>query len=314
MKKKNEAKISSAFALEKQEIIKTGICVLFFLAALFLLTGCGAEKEQEKETVAGLDALGSVQVVSREEGSGTRSAFAELLGFDESNEEGAPDATTKDAQIVSDAEAVIAAVRENESAIGYISMGSLSDLEEEKVLAVNSVAGTTENVKSGDYSLSRSFILAWSGSLSELEQDFLTYVKGKGQGIVGESYVAVAKETTFLSGKQDGTITIHGSTSAAPLIEALAAEYMEYNPNATVEVVASDSTTGLNDAMQGLCDFGMASRELKDYEQELLTYETIAQDGIAVIVNGQNPLENVTEEQLKQLFTGEITEWEALND
>jgi len=314
MKKKNEAKISSAFALEKREIMKTGMCVLFFLAALLMLTGCGAEKEQEKETVAGLDTLGSVQVVSREEGSGTRSAFAELLGFDESGEDGAQDATTKDALIVPDAEAVIAAVREDESAIGYISMGSLSALEEEKVLAVNGVAGTTENVKSGDYSLSRSFIFAWSGSLSELEQDFLTYVKGKGQGIVEESYVAVAKETTFLSGKQEGMITIHGSTSAAPLLEALAAEYMECNPNATVEVVASDSTTGLNDAMQGLCDFGMASRELKDYEEELLTYETIAQDGIAVIVNGKNPLENVTEEQLKQLFTGEITEWEELND
>ncbi|MCD7883356.1 MAG: substrate-binding domain-containing protein [Lachnospiraceae bacterium] len=312
MKKKNDAKMTAVFALEKQEILKTGLCVLFFLAALFLFTGCGAEKEQEKETVAGLDALGSVQVVSREEGSGTRSAFAELLGFDE-GEDDQPDATTKDALIGSDAEAVISAVREDESAIGYISMGALSELEEEKVLAVNGAAGTTENVKSGDYPLSRPFILAWSGSLSELEQDFLTYVKGKGQGIVGESYVAVAKETTFLSGKQTGTITIHGSTSAAPLLEALAGEYMEYNPNAVVEVVTSDSTTGLNDAMQGLCDFGMASRELKDYEKELLSYETIAQDGIAVIVNGQNPLENVTEEQLKELFTGGITEWEALN-
>ncbi|MCD8346757.1 MAG: substrate-binding domain-containing protein [Lachnospiraceae bacterium] len=313
MKKKNEAKMTTAFAPEKWEVMKTGMCVLLFIAVLFLLSGCEARKEQEKETVTGLDVLGSVQVISREEGSGTRSAFAELLGFDESGEDGEPDATTKDAQIVSDAEAVITAVREDESAIGYISMGSLSELEGEKVLAVNGAAGTTENVKSGDYSLSRPFILAWSGSLSELEQDFLIYVKGKGQGIVEESYVAAAKETTFLSGKQTGTITIHGSTSAAPLLEALAREYMEYNPNATVEVVASDSTTGLNDAMQGLCDFGMASRELKDYEKELLTYETIAQDGIAVIVNGENPLENVTEEQLKELFTGEITEWEELN-
>ncbi|MCD7820280.1 MAG: substrate-binding domain-containing protein [Lachnospiraceae bacterium] len=313
MKKKHKAKMATAFVLGKREIMKTGMCVLFFLAALLLLTGCGTERVQEKETVDGLDALGSVQVISREEGSGTRSAFAELLGFDESGEDGEPDATTKDAQIVSDAEAVITAVREDESAIGYISMGLLSELEEEKVLAVNGVAGTTENVKSGDYSLSRPFILAWSGNLSELEQDFLTYVKGKGQGIVEESYVAVAKESTFLSGKQTGTITIHGSTSAAPLLEALAEEYMECNPNATVEVVASDSTTGLNDAMQGLCDFGMASRKLKDYEEELLTYETIAQDGIAVIVNGQNPLENVTQGQLKELFTGDITEWEALN-
>ncbi|MCC8136924.1 MAG: substrate-binding domain-containing protein [Clostridiales bacterium] len=289
------------------------ISLLLLVIALFL-GGCSTEKTEELSAVEGLDALGAVQVVSREEGSGTRSAFAELAGFDESEEDGRADATTDDALVVSDAGEVIEAVREDASAIGYISMGSLGALEQEKVLAVDGADGTTANVKSGSYAISRPFVLAWSGTLNELEQDFLTYIEGKGQEIVGESYVAVSKTTTFLSGQQSGTITIHGSTSAAPLLEELAESYMAINTHATVEVVASDSTSGLNDAMQGTCDFGMASRELKDYEKELLDYKVIAKDGIAVIVNGENPLTGVTTEELKALFTGTIENWDDLNE
>ncbi len=298
---------------EKGCLLMLLISLLLLVIALFL-GGCGSEKTDELSAVEGLDALGAVQVVSREEGSGTRSAFAELVGFDESDEDGKPDATTDDALVASDAGEVIETVREDASAIGYISMGSLGDLEQETVLAVDGADGTTANVKNGSYSLSRPFVLAWSGPLSELEQDFLTYIEGKGQEIVGEAYVTVQKTTTFLSGQQSGTITIHGSTSAAPLLEELAEAYMAINAHATVEVVASDSTSGLNDAMQGTCDFGMASRELKDYEKELLDYEVIAKDGIAVIVNEENPLTGVTTEELKALFTGTIENWDDLNE
>ncbi|MCD7825877.1 MAG: substrate-binding domain-containing protein [Clostridiaceae bacterium] len=283
------------------------------LAAVLALGGCSTGGQTAAQ-VEGLDALGAVQVVSREEGSGTRSVFAELVGFDGSSVEGKSDDTTDDAQIVSDADAVIAAVRKNEAAIGYISMGSLDAADEEKVLAVDEEKAALANVKEGGYPLSRPFCLAWSGELSELEQDFLTYVRGKGQEIVSESYVAVKDSTTFLSGKLEGTITIHGSTSAAPLMEALAEEYMEINTHAVVEVEASDSTAGLNDAMQGLCDFGVASRELKDYEKELLNYKVIARDGIAVIVNNQNPLEEITTDELKSLFTGEYADWADINE
>ncbi|MCD8154249.1 MAG: substrate-binding domain-containing protein [Clostridiales bacterium] len=282
------------------------------LTVVMTLGACGREKSSTAQ-VDGLEALGAVQVVSREEGSGTRSAFAQLVGFDESGEEGKTDGTTGDARIASNAEEVIEAVREDSSAIGYISMGSLEALEGENVLSVDDVAGTLENVAKGDYPLSRPFCLAWSGDLNELEQDFLTYVLGKGQAIVEESYVNVKDSTTFLSGQETGTITIHGSTSAAPLLEALAEEYMEINPHAAVEVTESDSTTGLNDAMQGKCDFGMASRELLDYEKELLDFKVIAQDGIAVIVNEENPLTDVTTDELKALFTGEAADWADIN-
>ncbi len=289
-----------------------GKIIPLVLAAALLLTGCGGASTG-LPAVEGLDALGEVQVVSREEGSGTRGAFAELVGFDSSEDESKSDDTTDSALVVEDAEAVIAAVGEDPAAIGYISMGALDALDGETVLSVDGVAGTLANVKNGTYALSRPFCLAWSGTLSELEQDFLTYVLGKGQAIVSQSYVAVEDTTTFLSGKQSGTITIHGSTSAAPLLEELAAEYMTLNPNATVKVTASDSTTGLNDAMQGRCDFGMASRELKDYEAELLDCETIAEDGIAVIVNEENPLQSVTLDELKGLFTGTLSTWGAIN-
>ncbi len=286
--------------------------LLLLLAVALTLSGCGAEG-QTLAAVDGLDDLGAVQVVSREEGSGTRSAFAELVGFDESTDGKSVDATVATALVVTDAEAVIAAVEADPSAVGYVSMGALDALEGAKALAVDGVEATLNNVMRGSYPLSRPFCLAWSGSLSELEQDFLTYVLGKGQDIVAQGYVMVADSTTFLSGKQSGTITIHGSTSAAPLLEELAAEYMTLNPNATVEVTASDSTTGLNDAMQGKCDFGAASRDLKDYEAELLECEVIARDGIAILVNGENPLDAVTMEDLRGLFTGTIAEWNTIN-
>ncbi|MCD7918917.1 MAG: substrate-binding domain-containing protein [Clostridiales bacterium] len=282
------------------------------LTVALTLSGCGAEG-QTLAAVDGLDDLGAVQVVSREEGSGTRSAFAELVGFDESTDGESIDATVATALVATDAETVIAAVEADPSAVGYVSMGALDALEGAKALAVDGVEATLNNVKRGSYPLSRPFCLAWSSSLSELEQDFLTYVLGKGQDIVAQGYVTVADSTTFLSGRQSGAITIHGSTSAAPLLEELAAEYMTLNPNATVEVTASDSTTGLNDAMQGNCDFGAASRELKDYEAELLDCEIIARDGIAVLVNDENPLDAVTLEELRGLFTGTIVEWNTIN-
>ncbi|MCD8045113.1 MAG: substrate-binding domain-containing protein [Clostridiales bacterium] len=294
--------------MRKRRYLLPVLCLMGMLA----LGGCGASAQSIGQ-VDGLDALGEVQVISREEGSGTRSAFAGLVGFDSSEEEEKEDDTTDNALIAEDAEAVIAAVREDASAIGYISMGSLDGLKNERVLAVDGAAGTRENVKSREYALSRPFLLVWSGELSDLEEDFLTYINGKGQEIVSESYVAVNDSATFLSGQYEGKITISGSTSAAPLLEELAAEYMTINTHAVIEVTASDSTSGINDAMQGRCDLGASSRELKDYEKELLDSQVFAYDGIAAIVNSENPLTEVTTAELKDLFTGTITAWEEIN-
>ncbi|MGN0591724.1 MAG: substrate-binding domain-containing protein [Ruminococcus sp.] len=275
------------------------------LPVIMLLAGCSSQTEQSLESVAGLEQLGEIQVIAREEGSGTRDAFASLLDFAQNS---SSDLTTETAQIAENAEAVIAAVSKNPSAVGYVSLGSLDETESVKILKLN---GVSPDEKS--YALSRSFYLAYHGKQNALEQDFLTYVQGAGQEIVAKSYTPVAKSSSFLSNQADGTILLSGSTSVAPLMEELASSYMEINPHAAIQVEQSDSTQGLNAAMSGICNFGMASRDLKDYEAELLDYTIIAQDNIAVIVHPENPVENLTPEILKEIYTGNLKNWEEIN-
>ncbi|MGM9936047.1 MAG: substrate-binding domain-containing protein [Candidatus Ornithomonoglobus sp.] len=287
---------------------KKVIC-LICMAALLGLCGCGTDQAMNANTPTdGLDKLGDIAVISREEGSGTRSSFASLLGLEADNPDfGKTDMTTEDAIIADNADAVISEVENNIGAIGYVSAGALDGTENVKVLSVDNA---DENDK--QYLLNRSFYLAYCGSLNDLESDFLTYVHGAGQELVGKAYTPVAKSGTFLSNKAGGTISINGSTSAAPLVSELAEEYMKLNPNAVISVTQSDSTQGLNSAMSGQYDFGMSSRDLKDYELELLDYEIIAEDSIAVIVNNDNPLENITSASLKDIYAGSITQWEKL--
>jgi len=276
------------------------------------MNGCGNSEVSQRGTVAGLDKLGNVTVISREEGSGTRSAFAQIVGFDDAQ----GDKTVDGAIIAESTEKMIEKVNGESSAIGYISMGAsaeLSSYANSKVLTIGGVEATQDNVDKNKYPLSRSFYLAYSGKQNDLEEDFLTYVKGKGQAIVANNYVPIAKSSTFLSNQSAGEIVIHGSTSVAPLMEQLAEEYMSINTHAKITVEASDSTQGLTDAMQGKCDLGMSSRDLKDYEKELLDYDIIAKDGIMVIISSDNPLEDVTLNELYSIYTGEVTRWEELN-
>lgn len=282
-----------------------------FMFLLGLLAGCNSsEKSAEQSTkTEGLDELKEIQVISREEGSGTRSAFAELSGFLK-NEEGKTDLTTDRAQFAEDAGQVCEMVAENPSAIGYLSLAGVPEDGSVKVLKVD---GLKADFSEKSYPLGRTFYLTYSGQLNELEEDFLTYIHGKGQEIVERSYVPVAKSSTFLSNQAEGRIRIGGSTSVKPLIMELAENYMAFNPNAEILVESSDSGDGLTRTMSGELDFGMASRDLKDYEMELLDYEAIAKDDIAVIVNPDNPLEDLTTDDLKKIFTGEYLRWDELN-
>ncbi|MGN0435924.1 MAG: substrate-binding domain-containing protein [Wujia sp.] len=285
--------------------------IAVMVSILCIVSGCSKTKDtgsSAERNVEGLDKLGAIQVVSREEGSGTRSTFADLVDF-QSDGNDSSDLTTKDAVIENDADAVIKYVEENKSAIGYVSQGALSGNENIKALKIDG--------KSSDdgskYPLSRDFYLAYSGKLNDLEQDFLSYVLGAGQEIVGENYEPVAKSSTFLSNRAKGEILIQGSTSVAPLMEELADAYEKINTNATITVVATDSTDGLTNAMAGECDFGMSSRKLKDYEKELLDYTAIARDNIVVIVGTDNPLDDILLDELRNIFTGEIKNWDELN-
>lgn len=294
-----------------KKYVKIGVIIL---SVLFLLSGCDQSEgnlSEESQIVEGLKELGTIQVISREEGSGTRSTFAGLTGFlEEGNaKDNQSDLTREDASIAYDSEEVIRDVAANKSAIGYVSEGALSDNENVKSLKVE---GQTSE-ESEKYPLSRDFYLAYSGTLSDLERDFLTYVHGAGQEIVGKDYDTVAKSSSFLSNQAEGEISIEGSTSVAPLMEQLAEAYEKINTNAKITVIASDSTMGLTQAMAGKCDFGMSSRNLKDYEKELLDYESIARDNIVVIVERNNPLNDISLNELKDIYTGDIKNWEELN-
>lgn len=289
-------------------------CVACAVALACSLTACGSGNEDTVESVEGLDELGEVTVVAREEGSGTRSVFSGDVGLIETDESGEEvDVTTESATICNDAEAVIEAVSSDEAAIGYVSLGALDDSSGVKVIAVDGVEPSTDTVKDNSYPLSRDFYIAYVGETTAVEADFLDYILSEGQDIVGESYVPVNSTTRFLSDESSGTISISGSTSVAPLMEDLADAYEELNPNATISIVSTDSTTGLNAAMTQGNDWGMSSRDLEEYEQEILTYESIAQDAVAVIVNEDNPAESLTTEQLRQLFAGEAVEWADVN-
>ncbi|MGM9539451.1 substrate-binding domain-containing protein, partial [Anaerovibrio sp.] len=282
------------------------------LVAILSLAGCGGQtggtsEVMSQEQMAGLKKLGDIQVIAREDGSGTRSTFAELAGF--AGDGKGRDMTREDALVADNASAVIGAVSSNASAIGYVSRGAVRHDDAVKVLRVN---GFDVASARGSYPLRRGFYLAYSGSLNELEQDFLTYVNGAGQELVGVSFGAVGKADRFVSNQAAGELRIIGSTSVAPLMSELAVAYEQINSHAIVKVVASDTADGLTRTMRGECSFGMASRELKDYEKELLNYRLIANDDIVVIVNKSNPLNSITLEQLREIYTGSATSWQDL--
>lgn len=287
------------------------LAVLLLVAALSL-AGCGMSAgnsggQLSQEQVDGLEKLGKIKVISREDGSGTRSTFAELAGF--AGEGKGADLTREDAAVADNAEAVVQQVAGDKAAIGYASYGTVHSAADVKILAVN---GFDVSSGKGSYPLRRSFYLAYSGELNELEQDFLTYVTGAGQELVGRSFGAVAKADRFVSNQAAGELRIIGSTSVTPLISELAGAYERINPHAVIKVVSSDTSDGLTRDMRGECSFGMASRELKDYEKELLNYRLIAHDDIVVIVNKANPLNSITLEQLKEIYMGKAISWQDL--
>lgn len=248
-----------------------------------------------------LSGMGGITVVSREEGSGTRDEFENIIGTDA----GGTDNIALSAAEVS--EMVAADV----NAVGYTAYGTALS-GNVKAVSVNGTALTEENIGSGKYPLCRSYYLAYSGELSAAETDFLAYIMSAGQAVADEECVAVKKSTGFLSDKSSGSIKICGSTSMAPLIEKMAEDYRSYNPNVTVEITATDSSDGLNSAIRGECDMAMSSRELTDYENELLAKKAVARDGIAVIVNVENPVNGLSEKQIKQIYDNNAEKWSDL--
>ena len=257
-----------------------------------------------------LTALGQIKVITRESGSGTRSSLAQALGL---NEEGVDDRDyiLETAKTATSGQDVIAAVGSDKSAIGYVSWGTdISGDDSVKELAVDGVKADDQTIESGKYPLDRTLYLASADDQNALKEDFLTFVTGKGQEIVGEFFVPAGEgKDVFLSSQPAGTLRIHGSTSLAPVMEALAEAYEEANPGADIQVTASDSSQGITDTLTGDCDMAMVSRELYDYEKNVLDPVPVAKDGIRIIVQASNPLDDLSADMLADIYRGDIAEW-----
>lgn len=300
---------------------------MLVMAAMLLFSAVGCKKEEVvtpsepgtssevSEPVSTFDTSKEIKVISREEGSGTRGAFIELFGIEEKDADGNKvDMTTVEADTTSSTSVMMTAVAGNAYAIGYISLGSLNDTV--KAIKIDGVEASVENVKAGTYQVARPFNIAVKEGLSEVAQDFIDFImSAEGQKVIEEAgYVTVADDAAAYSGsKPEGKIVVAGSSSVTPVMEKLKEAYLAINTNAEIEVQQSDSSNGMAWAIDGTCDIGMASRELKDSELEKgLIPTVIAMDGIAVIVNHESVVEELTSEQVKSIFTGESVTWNEI--
>ncbi|MFQ7541149.1 MAG: substrate-binding domain-containing protein [Lachnospira sp.] len=279
------------------------------------MVACGSSGSASNDSTTGSAGSSSkkqtITVVSREDGSGTRGAFIELFGIEEKDASGKKvDNTTDDATITNSTEVMMTTVAGDEAAIGYTSLGALNSSI--KALKVDGAEATAANVKNGTYKISRPFNIATKGTVSEVTQDFINYILSEdGQKIVeSNGYISQGNSGAFTSNGASGKIVVAGSSSVTPVMQKLLEAYQKVNTGAKIELQESDSTTGMTAAIDGTCDIGMASRELKDSEKSAgLTNQVIALDGIAVIVNNKNSASNITSEQVKAIFTGETTDW-----
>ena len=279
------------------------------VAACTLLVGCSSGESEENSSN---DA--AINVVSREDGSGTRGAFVELMGVEAEDENGEKvDQTTSSAAITNSTAVMMTTVAGDDNAIGYISLGSLDDTV--KAVKVDGAEATAENIENGSYKVARPFNVVTTGELSAPAQDFMNYIMSdEGQQIVSdEGYIPVETTGAFEPSGATGRVVVAGSSSVTPVMEKLAEAYQAVNPDVEIEVNQSDSTTGVTSAIEGACDLGMASRDLKDSETSQGAQATvIATDGIAVIVNNNNSVEDLTSDQIRQIFIGEITNWSEI--
>lgn len=317
--------------------MKKKIVTLFMVVALAAtaLVGCGgneateAPAEETVETVedeavveeteeaaeSDFDYDNDIAVISREDGSGTRGAFIELFGVEQKNEAGEKiDYTTVEATITNNTSVMMTTVANDEYAIGYISLGSLNDTV--KALKIDGVEASVENIENGTYTVNRPFNLAVKEELTDAAADFMNYIlSAEGQAIVNDNgYIMIDNAAAaYESNGAEGKVVVAGSSSVTPVMEKLKEAYAAVNANVTIEINTSDSSTGVSSAIEGTCDIGMASRALKDTETaEGVKEVTIAKDGIAVIVNNNNPVEDLGAETVKNIYVGDILTWSEI--
>lgn len=270
-----------------------------------------AKTESSADADSDWDNTRDITVVSREDGSGTRGAFVELFGIEEEVNGEKVDMTTEEANITNSTSVMMSTVAQDEYAIGYISLGSLDDSV--KAVKVDGSEATAENIKNGSYKISRPFNIATKEDLSDAAQDFEDFILStEGQKVVEDKkYIPLDDVSDYKSNGASGKVVVAGSSSVSPVMEKLKEAYQAVNSDVEVEIQTSDSTTGMQNAIDGVCDIGMASRELKDSEKEAgLTPTVIAMDGIAVVVNNDNPTDELSSDQVKSIFTGDVLTWD----
>lgn len=300
----------------KKQIVVALSCVM--MVGLLALVGCAPSNNTSDQTAGQEDTSpsGDVSVYSREDGSGTRGAFIELFDIEEKDANGEKvDKTTTSASITNSTSVMMTSVAGDENAIGYLSLGSLNNTV--KAVDIDGVKATADNVKNGTYKVSRPFNIATKDDLSDVAQDFIDYIMSvEGQEVVEKNgYISAEDNATAYEQKEglSGKIVLAGSSSVSPVMEKLKEAYEAINPDVNIEVQTSDSTTGMNMAMEGTCDIGMASRELKDSELSAgITGTVIAQDGIAVIVNNNSSVDALTADQVKDIYVGTAKTWEEV--
>lgn len=319
---------------------KSNKLVLAAVMAMSMMTACGASSTEtaapaadttaaaattaadteaaatEAQTeAAGGSMEGAIDVISREDGSGTRGAFIELFGVEQKDAASGEkvDYTTDDAEITNSTEVMITSVAGDKQAIGYISLGSLNDSV--KALKIDGAAATVDDIKYGTYKIARPFNIVTTGEVSDVAQDFINFIfSEEGQKVVEDNgYISQGNQGAYTASGKSGKVTVAGSSSVTPVMEKLAEAYKALNSAVTVEVQQSDSTTGVTSSIEGVCDIGMASRDLKEEETAKGAQgQVIAMDGIAVVVNNENPIEDLTSEQVKDIYVGDTTDWSEL--
>lgn len=289
--------------------IKLNAIALMAVALMFtaILAGCSGNEA--------FNASREITLISREEGSGTRGAFVSLFGVEYTDESGVKvDGTSEEAINTNNTSVVMTSVSLNKYAIGYVSLGSLNK-EAVKPVNIDGVEPTAENVKNGSYKIARPFNIATRAALSELAQDFIGYImSADGQKVIADAgYIPVSDAPAYGGARPSGKLVIAGSSSVAPVMDKLREAYLALNQRAEIELQQSDSTVGMSSTVQGICDIGMASRELKQSELDAgLTSTVIALDGIVVVVNNANPVSALTKEQVAAMFTGKVLRWDEI--
>ena len=260
---------------------------------------------------ADFDISREINVNSREDGSGTRGAFIELFGIEQKNDAGEKvDYTTDLAAVTNSTAVMMQSVAGDPYSIGYISLGSLNDTV--KAVKIDGAEATVENIKNDTYKIARPFNIATKDGLSDAAQDFVNFImSADGQSVIEENgYIAVSDAEAYSGSVGSDKSVVSGSSSVTPVMEKLKEAYLVKNPEVSIEIQQSDSSTGMSNAIDGTCDIGMASRELKDSEVEKgLTATVIAMDGIAVIVNNDSRIDDLTSDQVMKIYTGEATVW-----